>query len=234
MLEKALVVTYIDPQDETIQLEGQLHQSTSDVGVIVCHPHPLYAGTMNNKVVTTLARAAQQQGLSSFRFNYRGVGNSTGKSTEEKPNGDYQVLSNTGGAVGELADTLAVIDYALQELGWKSVVLVGFSYGAGMASLAADMLPDSYQGRVKALFMIAPPVHHFEAPSQLSFEYESFVYMGDADEVVPFDEVEHWAQLVTPPPHFHVFEEASHFFHGRLTDLKKTFVEDLNQLDLTI
>lgn len=234
MPEKALVITYTDNQETDIKLEASLFEGSSDTGVIVCHPHPLYGGTMNNKVVTTLARATQQQGLNSLRFNYRGIGKSTGNSTEEKSNGDYQVLSNTGQAEGELADVLAVIDYALQQLGWTSVVLVGFSFGAGMASLAADRLPDSYQERVKALFMIAPPVHHFEAPSQLSFEYESFVYMGDADEVVPFDEVEHWAQLVTPPPHFHVFEDASHFFHGRLTDLKKTFIEDLNQLNLTI
>ena len=187
------------------------HRDSERRGFIMCHPHPLYSGTMDNKVVTTLVRGASQQGLDTIRFNFRGVGQSEGEHDHGK---------------GEQDDLAAVVDYAITELGWQKIYLAGFSFGSGVACLYAGQNPE----KVAGLFLIAPAVHHFEAPSTLPFEFESHVYMGDADEVVPFDEVEHWVNLLTPQPHFHIFEEASHFFHGRLIDLKNTFLEDLKVL----
>jgi len=186
-------------------------------GFVMCHPHPLYSGTMDNKVVTTLVRGASRlevgnvQGLDTIRFNFRGVGQSEGEHDHGK---------------GEQDDLAVVVDYAMTELGWQTIYLAGFSFGAGVACLYASQHPE----KVAGLFLIAPAVHHFDAPSNLPFEFESHVYMGDADEVVPFDEVEHWVDLLTPQPHFHIFEGASHFFHGRLIDLKNTFLEDLKVL----
>jgi hypothetical protein len=186
-------------------------------GFIMCHPHPLHLGTMDNKVVTTLVRGASKLetenicGLDTIRFNFRGVGNSVGEHDHGK---------------GEQDDLAAVVDYAMTELGWNKVFLAGFSFGAGVACLYSG----EYEEKVAGLFLVAPAVHHFEAPSTLPFEFESHVYMGDADEVVPFDEVEHWVDLLTPQPYFHVFEGASHFFHGRLVDLKHMFLTDLESL----
>lgn len=177
-------------------------------GLIMCHPHPLFSGTMDNKVVTTLVRGASQQGLDTLRFNFRGVGHSEGVHDDGK---------------GEQDDLGIMVDYAIKELGWQKIYLAGFSFGAGIACLYAGNNPEKIAG----LFLVAPAVHHFEAPSTLPFEFESHVYMGDADEVVPFDEVEHWVDLLTPQPHWHIFEDAGHFFHGRLIDLKNTFLEDL-------
>jgi len=181
-------------------------------GFIMCHPHPLYSGTMDNKVVTTLVRGASQQGLDTIRFNFRGVGQSEGEHDHGK---------------GEQDDLTAVVNYAITELGWQKIYLAGFSFGSGVACLYASNDAEQNPDKISGLFLVAPAVHHFEAPSTLPFEFESHVYMGDADEVVPFDEVEHWVDLLTPQPHFHIFEGASHFFHGRLIDLKKTFLEDL-------
>jgi alpha/beta superfamily hydrolase len=177
-------------------------------GFIMCHPHPLHLGTMDNKVVTTLVRGASQQALDTIRFNFRGVGQSEGEHDHGK---------------GEQDDLAAVVDYAITELGWQKIYLAGFSFGSGVACLYAGQNPDKIAG----LFLVAPAVHHFDAPSTLPFEFESHVYMGDADEVVPFDEVEHWVDLLTPQPHWHILEGAGHFFHGRLIDLKKSFLEDL-------
>ncbi len=196
-------------RDESLALEKS--------GLIMCHPHPLYSGTMDNKVVTTLVRGAarleievdgNQIHLDTIRFNFRGVGHSEGEHDQGK---------------GEQDDLGAVVDYAINQLGWQKVYLAGFSFGSGVACLFASNFPEKISG----LFLVAPAVHHFEAPSSLPFEFESHVYMGDADEVVPFDEVEHWVDLLTPQPHWHIFEGASHFFHGRLIDLKNTFLEDL-------
>lgn len=216
MSEKAISI--IGPAGE---LELRLSQSSVSVqkcGFIMCHPHPLYSGTMDNKVVTTLVRAASRliveketgniDVLETLRFNFRGVGASTGEHDH---------------GLGEQDDLGAVVNYAMTVLGWEKVYLAGFSFGSGVACLYASANPEKIAG----LFLVAPAVHHFEAPATLPYEFESHVYMGDADEVVPFDEVEHWVDLLTPQPHFHIFEGASHFFHGRLIDLKKTFLEDL-------
>jgi len=201
---------------------GQHQGSETDNGLkygfIMCHPHPLYLGTMDNKVVTTLVRGASRlevgsvPGLDTIRFNFRGVGQSEGEHDSGK---------------GEQDDLAAVVDYAMTELGWQGIYLAGFSFGAGVACLYATNHEKKHSEKIKGLFLIAPAVHHFEAPATLPFEFESHVYMGDADEVVPFDEVEHWVDLLTPQPHFHIFEDASHFFHGRLVELKDAFLQDL-------
>ncbi len=204
------------------QIASDTDSSSASYGFIMCHPHPLYSGTMDNKVVTTLVRGASKiefdslagmkvSGLETIRFNFRGVGHSQGEHDHGK---------------GEQDDLATVVDYALNELGWQKVFLAGFSFGAGVACLYSCQ----HAEKVAGMFLIAPAVHHFEAPSTLPFEFESHVYMGDADEVVPFDEVEHWVDLLTPQPHFHIFEDASHFFHGRLVDLRETFLDDLKKL----
>lgn len=183
-----------------------------DIGVLMCHPHPLFQGTMSNKVVTTITRAAQELGLSTLRFNFRGVGGSEG----EHDNG-----------IGEQEDVLSAMRYAKQQ-GWGKVILAGFSFGSGMACLAAQYSSEEIAG----LFLLAPPVHHFDAPNQLPFEFETFIYYGDADEVVPVDEMQDWAERVIPTPHIEVFMGAGHFFHGRLVELRKVFQKDLHSLSL--
>lgn len=191
------------------QNDNQIEDSAAlPAGLIICHPHPLHLGTMDNKVVTTLVRGASRLGLDTLRFNFRGVGQSEGQYDQGR---------------GEQDDLKAVVNYGISALGWQQVYLAGFSFGAGVACLFASQ----HTERIAGLFLVAPAVHHFEAPSTLPYEFESHVYMGDADEVVPFDEVEHWVDLLTPQPHFHIFEGAEHFFHGRLVELKKAFVEDL-------
>ena len=181
------------------------------LGVLMCHPHPLFHGTMDNKVVTTVTRTLAAQGLPTLRFNFRGVGNSAGQHDHGR---------------GEQDDVLAVLNFARTELGWEQVILAGFSFGAGMACLSACRAPEP----LAALVLLAPAVHHFDAPNQLPYEFETFVYMGDADEVVPFEEVQDWAARVVPTPHFSVFRHGSHFFHGRLTDLKASLLDDLAPL----
>lgn len=180
----------------------------SDIGLIVCHPHPLFQGSMDNKVVTTIARAAASLGLPTLRFNFRGVGRSAGQH-------DY--------GVGEQQDVLTVMHYAQTQFGWQKVILAGFSFGAGMACLAACAAPENIAG----LFLIAPPVHHFDAPNQLPYDFETWIYLGDADEVVPVDEMLNWAERVVPTPHLEVLSGAGHFFHGRLGELKTLFLQDL-------
>lgn len=203
-------------QERVVEIQGpagvlearSLATDQTEVGLLMCHPHPLFQGTMDNKVVTTVTRTAAGLGLPTLRFNFRGVGKSTGIH-------DY--------GKGEQDDVLAALNYAQTHLGWKKVILAGFSFGAGMACLSAVRAPEA----LAALVLLAPAVHHFDAPNTLPYEFETFVYMGDADEVVPFDEVESWAERVVPTPHFTILKDGSHFFHGRLVDLKGYLSADL-------
>lgn len=196
-------------QGQAGNLEARYQASQrSDLGLIMCHPHPLFQGSMHNKVVTTVTRTAHELGLPSLRFNFRGVGQSAGQHDEGK---------------GEQDDVLTVLHYALNELGWQHVILTGFSFGAAMACLAACREPE----HIKQLLLLAPPVHHFDAPAQLPYEFYTHIYYGDQDEVVPVDDMAHWAELVLPTPELRVFTGGSHFFHGKLAALKTALKEDI-------
>lgn len=169
--------------------------------LLVAHPHPLYGGSMSNKVVHTLARAGLNQGWAALRFNFRGVGESEG----EHDHGE-----------GEQADLLAVMDWVCDELPGVPVRLAGFSFGARIALMTADEVEP------EQLLLVAPP---FRLYSDLwgveQVEWPWAVFMGDADELVPFSDVKQWVEKQQLPPDFQVLEGASHFFHGRLVELRE-------------
>src|SRR5690554_3398343 len=197
-------------QEKEIQFQGAAglidarHRPAEQtkLGLLMCDPHAIFVDTMDNKVVTICTRTAAELELPTLRFNFRGVGASEG-------------VHDMG--VGEKDDVLRAIQYVKQELGWKKIILAGFSFGSGMACLAACEQPID----ISKLILIAPPVHNFDAPSQLAYEFDTYVFMGDADEVVPFEQVEDWVHQVIPTPHMQIFEGAGHFFHGRLVELKE-------------
>src|SRR5690554_7722446 len=94
----------------------------NELGLLMCHPHPLFDGTMDNKVVTTCTRTAAELELPTLRFNFRSAGASEG-------------VHDMG--VSEKDDVLLAIQHVKQELGWTKIILAGFSFGSGMACLAA-------------------------------------------------------------------------------------------------
>lgn len=171
-----------------------------DMVAVVCHPHPLYHGTMLNKVVHTLARAMNDLGVPAIRFNYRGVGAS---------DGEY------GDGLGEADDALAVIAWARDRYPEARVCLLGFSFGGMVACRAALNTDTAY------LVAVAPAV------SRLAGILEGrqpdcpwLVVQGDEDEVVSMEDVICWLEKVEPAPDFLVMEQAGHFFHRRLMDLR--------------
>lgn len=170
---------------------------------IVCHPHPLYHGTMHNKVVTTVARAFDQMGVPTVRFNYRGVG---------KSEGTY------GDMVGEQADLRAILAWVHATLpGWK-IWLAGFSFGAFISAVVANEAAPS------RLISIAPAVHHADFNQLTHIHCPWLVVQGDADEVVPFQAVQAFADQPPSPLTFQVFPGVGHFFHGHLIELREALV----------
>ena len=170
---------------------------------VICHPHPQAGGTLDNKVVQTLARAFAQLGLRSVRFNFRGIGASEGA---------------WDGGRGEVEDALAVIAAyrhgAEAEAGLAlPLVLAGFSFGGYVAAEAARRLPEG--AKASRLVLVAPSTQKERVPAVPS---DTLVVHGDADDVVPLAATLDWARPQSLP--VTVLPGAGHFFHGQLTLLK--------------
>lgn len=194
------------PAGELELLVGAPEEENRKSWGIVCHPHPLYGGTMHNKVVTTLVKVFQDLGLNTIRFNFRGIGRSVG----EFDNGD-----------GELQDLLAVIDWVQRERSSFNISLAGFSFGAYIAAKAAAQIP------VERLITIAPPVHHFPMQNLAPIICPWVLVQGEQDDVVPPNEVLAWAEKRVPPPKIIRMPQAGHFFHGQLGELRMKIEEAL-------
>jgi uncharacterized protein len=165
---------------------------------LIAHPHPLFGGTLDNKVVQTLAKAFLGQRYVSVRMNFRGVGASEGVHDEGN---------------GETDDWLAVAQFTRERFGAIPVVLAGFSFGAFVQSrvalrLARLGLPP------QRMVLVAPAVGRFQVEAVAA---GTLVVHGEADDVVPLTEVMAWARPQKLP--VVVLPGAGHFFHGNLVEL---------------
>lgn len=175
----------------------------SDTLVVLCHPHPLFGGTMDNKVVTTLARFWRRQGYSVLMFNFRGVGNSTGRHDD---------------GVGEIEDLHTLLHWAQSQCAATQLILAGFSFGAYIAAAGADRFHgwQLAQLQLQRLILVAPAVENY--PMQdLRLPEKTRVIIGDQDEVVSPAAMMAWAAVY--PLDLVIVPDAGHFFHGRLNDL---------------
>lgn len=190
-------------------LEGMLDWPAGNpVAVaVVCHPNPVQGGTMQNKVAYILARAFNDMGAVSLRFNFRGVGASAGAFDRGE---------------GETDDALAAMDWLTARYPGVPLWLAGFSFGAYVA-LRAQSRRD-----VRKLVTVAPAVERFERSAIVTPRCPWVLVQGDADDVVPPQAVLDWAAALTPPPRLALLEGAGHFFHGRLNELRDSVIRELN------
>jgi uncharacterized protein len=166
---------------------------------VICHPHPQHGGTMDNKVVVTLARAFVQCGWRAVRFNFRGIGGSAGAWDNGR---------------GEIDDAVAVAG-ALRQ-GSEPLALAGFSFGAYVASHAAAAL------QAQPLVLVGPATQNFTVAA---VPQGTLVIHGEADEVVPLAATLDWARPQSQP--VVVVPGGGHFFHGQLPLLKNLVVRHL-------
>jgi alpha/beta superfamily hydrolase len=171
---------------------------------VVCHPHPLAGGTMDNKVVTTVARALRELDIPTLRFNFRGVGASTGVFDE---------------GVGETADADAVASWGAERWPGRTLVLAGFSFGAFVALRLAQTRA------LRHLITIAPAISLFDVSGLAVPACPWLVVQGDADDVVDPAAVIDWANGLDPKPRLVVLPGVGHFFHGRLHDLRDAVID---------
>ena len=170
---------------------------------VLCHPHPLFGGSMENKVIFTVHRACRDAQMATIRFNFRGVGESAGEFDH---------------GAGEQHDVLAVLAWAQATLGIDELTLIGFSFGAFVAATVwAKATQASLHGR--SLMLIAPPVTRFPMAG-FQLPKGTRVIYGNEDEVVDPQAISDWLETQEAEIEEHVMLGASHFFHGRLTDLR--------------
>ena len=162
---------------------------------LVAHPHPLQGGTLDNKVVQTLAKTFAALGYAAVRFNFRGVGLSEGQFDD---------------GIGETDDALAALAAAKLEFGELPVVLAGFSFGSYVQTRVAHAIT------AERLVLVGPAVKRFPIEAVPS---DTIVIHGEEDDVVALADVLAWARPQQLP--IIVFPGCGHFFHGRLPQLQR-------------
>lgn len=170
---------------------------------VICHPHPLHGGTMQNKVVTTLTRVYKQLGIPCACFNFRGVGQSAGDYAEGE---------------GEQGDLAAVVSGIRQHCPQATVHLAGFSFGAYVAAMQAETLGAA------SLLTVAPPVGRFPMERVVTTPRPWYIAVPLADEVVNPVAMMSFVKRLVPAATVMTYPETSHFFHGKLVDLQRDLI----------
>lgn len=202
------------PKSEALVIDGPagdieaLLESPADRqavgGAVLCHPHPQHGGTMHNKVVHMLARAFVTSGFEALRFNFRGVGKSAGQFDAGR---------------GELEDAIAAVRWLRHRGGSRPTWLGGFSFGAAIAIRAA------VECDVDGLVSIAPAVSRVTQFSGPQPACPWLIVQGGQDELVDANDTVAWVNDLEPGPELLLFDDAEHYFHGKLVKLRGA-VED--------
>ena len=192
-------------------LEGVADDPDTDAAAyaVLCHPHPLFGGTMDNKVVTTVAGALRESGIPTLRFNYRGVGASAGSFDE---------------GIGETLDAAAVADWGAARWVGRQLIVAGFSFGAYVALRLAQ------KRSLARILTIAPPVERCDFSGLSVPDCPWLIVQGDADDVVDPQAVARWAQALFPPPKLLMLTGVGHFFHGHLQELRDAVSDEIRSV----
>ncbi len=194
------------PAGKLETLTSEPHGGIKNIVAIVCHPHPLFGGTMHNKVVYTIARAFKEMKLRTVRFNFRGVGESDGSYAE---------------GIGETDDLLSVLNWVKHCRPQDEIWLAGFSFGCYVAVRGAQV------ATIRQLLTVAPAVESFDFKSLPRPACPWLVIQGGQDEIVSSQAVYAWCATLQPPPKLIRIEEAGHFFHGKLLELRHAITTSL-------
>jgi len=172
---------------------------------IVCHPHPLFGGTMHNKVVFRIARAFQEAGFAALRFNFRGTGRSEG-------------MHDHGH--GEQDDVRAALDFMHSKYAEAELWLAGFSFGAAMA-LRVGCSDD----RVAGMITVGLPWSIYDFSQSGDCSKPKLFVQGSGDQFAPVGDVMKLYELVQGPKRLEIIDTADHFFQGRLAELSAAIEE---------
>jgi hypothetical protein len=186
-------------------IEGLVCKAPGEKGVVICHPHSLMGGSMYNNVVEALQKAFAAKNYSTLRFNFRGVGGSTGVYDEGR---------------GEQEDIFSVCEY-LKKHGKTKLFLAGYSFGAWVGSKVLEESKNPFA----AAICVSPPINYFNFSwDNLNNRINLFI-CGDCDQFCRLDVLIKIAQKINSP--VEIIRDADHFYLGKeneLTDILREYI----------
>jgi hypothetical protein len=191
-------MTFMIPARQ-VELEAALrepHHRPLRGAAVVCHPHPAWGGTMDNRVVYRAAKAANESELAALRFNFRGVGKSTGSYDE----GD-----------GERQDAATAVDWLSQRYAELPLVMIGFSFGSWVGLDVGCRDP-----RIRALVGLGLPLNHYDFEFLVENTKPALYLVSTNDEFCPRDRGDRLARRLPATSTFRWIEAADHFFGGQI------------------
>ena len=191
----------------SLRLEGQINPLSKTCGAVITHPHPLYGGELSNPVVEAIALTYARKGITTLRFNFRGVGQSEGAFD----NGN-----------GERQDVLAAINL-LRASGMTEIHLVGYSFGAWVNARTGPLPPE-----VSTLIMVAPPVAFIDYKDVPPQPLLKAVFTGSDDELAPVGLIRRYLAAWNPGARLEIIDDADHFFYGRFRQLEEAMADHIS------
>lgn len=198
------------------RLEAMLWTAAQSAGeprrvAVVCHPHPLFGGTMHNKVVFQLAKTLHQSGAPVLRFNFRGAGLSEGRHDKGR---------------GETGDVEAALDFLAAEFPAKPILLAGFSFGAyvGLRVACTD-------ARVKEIVGAGLPVNNSDLSYLVECKKPKLLLQSTHDQFGSREHIETLYEKLPPPKTLALIESPDHFFAGKLPEMGEAFEKWLQERD---
>jgi uncharacterized protein len=190
-------------------LEGLLRTDDEQAGpryaAVVCHPHPLGGGTMHNKVVVAITRALNMSGIPVLRFNFRGVGRSTGSYDDGR---------------GETEDVRTALDWMAARYPDHPLLLAGFSFGSWVGLPVGETDP-----RVTRMIGVGVPVRMLDMSALMTSRKPKLIVQGSNDEYGSQADIEAWFAALPEPKSLRIIPGATHFFHEQLDQLEGAIVE---------
>jgi uncharacterized protein len=171
------------------------------MAALVCHPHPLYGGTLHNKVVFQTAKALNRRGIPVLRFNFRGAGLSEGEHDKGR---------------GELEDVRVAIEYLASEFPGRPILAAGFSFGAW-----AGLRAGCEDARVEKLIGLGIPVANLDMSYLRDCGKPKLLIQGGNDQFGPREGGEEFFATLPGPKRLVIVEHADHFFSGHLAEVRK-------------
>ena len=191
------------------ELEAMYLATANASGIaLVCHPNPSQGGSMLNKVVSTMQRTARDHGLATLRFNFRGTGKSSGSHDLDS---------------GEVDDAQAALEWLRTQHPGLPVYLFGFSFGGFVAASLSGRLEQQNQPATQ-IILAAPAAQRIQPPHQIAASGRLTIIQPEQDEVIEPQLVYDWAAQLQRPHQLCKIADSSHFFHGKLVELKQCII----------
>jgi hypothetical protein len=169
--------------------------------IVSCHPHPQYGGSMHDAVIDTVERVARAHHFATLKFNFRGVGASTG---------------SFANGIGEVDDLLAALAWLRATVPDRPIWIAGYSFGSNVAWRALGRA-----GALAGVVLIAPPIGLMDFGAATNVSAPLYVIAGDRDDYVDPAQLSRWARDATPAAALDIVAGADHFFSGGHAELAR-------------